>query len=248
MIRAIYAADGARGFMRGATARMLYYVPSAAICWSVRASASRRSLDAWKEAGLCSEAFSLTPPWHFSPSLFRFLFPQDHIRGRQALPQGRVVNFPPPPAPRPSPHIHPHPRAHPLCTKAMHPHPSTVSHPQPPLPTHCPKRGARHTRACDCRALLYVFQPCCSDAANFLQPSARIGLLIQESSTIYFHPSTIRVRVEKQLKITQASLKARAVFFCGFFVSNLRREHRLHPDSRTGRRQHRRTRSAFEFA
>lgn len=35
MIRAIYAADGGRGFMRGATARMLYYVPSAAICWSV---------------------------------------------------------------------------------------------------------------------------------------------------------------------------------------------------------------------
>jgi len=41
MIRAIYAADGGRGFMRGATARMLYYVPSAAICWSVRARGHR---------------------------------------------------------------------------------------------------------------------------------------------------------------------------------------------------------------
>ena len=35
MARQIHFTDGARGFMRGATARMLYYVPSAAICWYV---------------------------------------------------------------------------------------------------------------------------------------------------------------------------------------------------------------------
>jgi solute carrier family 25 iron transporter 28/37 len=34
IIRHIYAAEGWRGFTRGMTARMLYFAPSAAICWT----------------------------------------------------------------------------------------------------------------------------------------------------------------------------------------------------------------------
>jgi len=47
MARQIHLSEGARGFMRGATARMLYYVPSAAICWTTYETAKRVLKDAW---------------------------------------------------------------------------------------------------------------------------------------------------------------------------------------------------------
>lgn len=47
MLRSIYAAEGFRGFMRGATARMLYFTPSAAICWGTYETAKRILKDAW---------------------------------------------------------------------------------------------------------------------------------------------------------------------------------------------------------
>lgn len=47
MVRLIARSDGARGFMRGATARVLYYIPSAAICWTTYEAMKRLLKDAW---------------------------------------------------------------------------------------------------------------------------------------------------------------------------------------------------------
>lgn len=47
MLRQIYAQEGARAFMTGATARMLYFMPSAAICWGTYETMKRVLKNAW---------------------------------------------------------------------------------------------------------------------------------------------------------------------------------------------------------
>ena len=45
--RMIHNAEGVRGFWRGATARVVYFIPSAAICWSTYEATKRALKDAW---------------------------------------------------------------------------------------------------------------------------------------------------------------------------------------------------------
>lgn len=43
----IYRQEGWRGFMRGASARVVYFIPSAAICWTTYETFKRILKDAW---------------------------------------------------------------------------------------------------------------------------------------------------------------------------------------------------------
>jgi solute carrier family 25 iron transporter 28/37 len=45
--RSIYQHEGWRGFMRGASARVIYFMPSAAICWTTYETFKRILRDAW---------------------------------------------------------------------------------------------------------------------------------------------------------------------------------------------------------
>ena len=47
VMRAIWQQEGARGFMRGSSARVLYFMPSAAICWTTYETVKRMLKDAW---------------------------------------------------------------------------------------------------------------------------------------------------------------------------------------------------------
>lgn len=47
MIKLIYSQEGLAGFMRGASARVLYFMPSAAICWTTYETMKRVLSDAW---------------------------------------------------------------------------------------------------------------------------------------------------------------------------------------------------------
>ena len=47
VVRSIWRAQGVRGFMRGASARVLYFMPSAAICWTTYETVKRVLKDAW---------------------------------------------------------------------------------------------------------------------------------------------------------------------------------------------------------
>ena len=47
VMRDIWRQEGMRGFMRGGSARVLYYMPSAAICWTTYETVKRMLKDAW---------------------------------------------------------------------------------------------------------------------------------------------------------------------------------------------------------
>ena len=47
VMRDIWRQEGARGFMRGGSARVLYFMPSAAICWTTYETVKRMLKDAW---------------------------------------------------------------------------------------------------------------------------------------------------------------------------------------------------------
>ena len=47
VVRRIWQREGARGFMRGASARVLYFMPSAAICWTTYETVKRALKRAW---------------------------------------------------------------------------------------------------------------------------------------------------------------------------------------------------------
>ena len=47
VVRGIWRQEGMRGFMRGASARVLYFMPSAAICWTTYETVKRMLKDAW---------------------------------------------------------------------------------------------------------------------------------------------------------------------------------------------------------
>ena len=47
VVRSIWRSEGVRGFMRGASARVLYFMPSAAICWTTYETVKRVLKEAW---------------------------------------------------------------------------------------------------------------------------------------------------------------------------------------------------------
>ena len=47
VMRDIWRQEGVRGFMRGGSARVLYFMPSAAICWTTYETVKRMLKDAW---------------------------------------------------------------------------------------------------------------------------------------------------------------------------------------------------------